>query len=769
MNISPFKLLNKKSIFLLSFFSSITMFSQNGYNFEIIDSKIDKLLSQMSIQDKIGQTCQITLDAILKTNSNGGVLEPNQIDQTKLDEAIFTYKIGSVLNVSSHTLAQEEWKRFLNTIHKPYKDKKTKIPVLYGVDAIHGVNYTIGATLFPQELGLAATWNRTLAKEFGRIVSYELRASGIPWNFSPVLDLGRQPLWSRLFETLGEDPYLASEMGVEIVKGYQGNDLSNKYNSLACLKHFVGYSYPVSGRDRTPAWIPEQTLHELYLPPFENAVKNGALTVMVNSGELNGVPGHANYNLLTEILKNKWGFMGFCVTDWEDILMLETVHSVVKNQEEAIALAFNSGIDMSMVPNSPMYKDYCKSFEKALQLGLINESRLNDAVKRILRTKFILDLFENPYDDKVKYPNFGSKEFKNKARESAAESITLLKNENSILPLSDNNKILVCGPAAASLNILNGAWTHTWQGIDTNYNTKNCLTIVDAIKSSNKNTTLYEKGVSLFLENQWETSKFDNIDAYKDKIKDVDFVIVCLGEMPGTEKPGDIRSLNMSDEQMELVKIAKSFNKKVILVLVEGRPRIINKIVNDCDAIIQCYLPGDYGALALADIIFGKINPSGKLPYTYPKYDGIIEHYDHKKSEARSGKTFGFDAYDPQWDFGHGLSYTNFEYSNLSLSKNSFSENESVSVSVTVKNTGKLPGKEVVQLFISDLVASSVPRGKALKNFEKITLDVNEEKTISFVISDKDINFVNSKLEKVTEKGFFEIQIQNLKSLLEYK
>jgi beta-glucosidase len=733
-----------------------------------LESKIDKILAKLTLEEKIGQTCQITLDAILKTNAKGQALEPLEIDAEKLNEAILKYKVGSILNVSSHTLTLNEWDMIMKTVHAPFKKKKSTIPILYGLDAIHGVNYAVGGTLFPQEIGLAATWNKALAEKFGQITAYELKVTGVPWNFSPVLDLGRQPLWSRFFETLGEDPYLASQMGTQIIKGYQGKNISDKYSALACMKHFVGYSYPLSGRDRTPAWIPENFLTEYYLPSFESAVKAGALTVMINSGELNGVPGHINHHLLTEVLKGEWGFQGFAVSDWEDFIFLETVHQVANNQVEAIAKSINAGLDMSMVPNSPMYKKYCEDFKTAMETGLIKQERLDDAVRRILRVKILLNLFEKQYEDQSNYPKFSSKEFKKEAYNSAAESITLLKNNNNLLPLSTDKKILVCGPTANSLNALNGAWTHTWQGVDTSYNTKNCNTIYQAVKKQNTNTS-FSQAVNLFYEKNWEESSFTDLDDFEKKAKESDVIIICVGELPSTEKPGDIRSLNLSKEQIELVKIAKKYEKPIITVLVEGRPRIIHELVDLSDAIIQTYLPGDYGGDALADIIFGKVNPSGKLPYSYPKYDGIIEHYDHKKSEARSGKSDKFDAYDPEWDFGFGLSYTTFEYDKLELNKNSFTINDSITITVSVKNSGQQTGKEVVQLYLSDLVSSTVPNGKKLKNFEKTELKPGETKRISFVISEKDLTFVGENNEWILEKGFFQLSIGMLNTTFEYK
>ncbi len=735
---------------------------------ETNETRIDNLLNKMSLEEKVGQTCQITLDVILDRDEKGNALVPASVNEKLLNEAIDTYKIGSILNVGSHTLSLVEWNGVIESVNKPYISNTSKIPVIYGVDAIHGMNYTIDGTLFPQEIGLAATWNLDLAKRFAEITAYETRASGIRWNFSPVLDLGRQPLWSRNFETLGEDPYLASEMGAAIVKGYQGEKL-DKFHVAACMKHFVGYSATSSGRDRTPAWIPEKYMKELYLPSFKKAVDAGALTVMVNSGVVNGIPGHINYHLLTETLKEEWGFKGFAVSDWEDFIMLSTVHHTSETLEDAYIKAFNAGLDMSMVPLSPQYQEYCKIIIDAVKSGKISQKRLNDAVSRILRVKLEIGLFDDLNYKMEDYNDFGSEEFRLSAMNTALESITLLKNSNNILPLSKGNKILIAGPTADNLIYLNGAWTHTWQGMDTTFNTKGCKTVREAFESKfGKENCLFSKGVELYNDKNFENSRFVQIEDYKQKVDLADVVVLCLGEMPSTEKPGDIRSLNLDAEQRELAKIAYQKNKKVILVLLEGRPRIINDIVNEASAIIQCYLPGDYGADALVKLISGEANFSGKLPYTYPKYDGIIEFYDHPRSVDRD-KSGGFDAFDPQWEFGFGLSYCQLKYSELKISSPIMNANDSIVITVKVKNEGNMAVKEVVQLYISDDYASVIPEGKKLKRFQKIQIESKSEKTVTFTIFKEDLKFINLDGEFVIEEGDFSCRIGNLMSKFKYK
>jgi beta-glucosidase len=721
------------------------------------EADIEVLISQMSIEEKVGQTCQITLDAIHQADEKGGALAPARIDQAKLKEALEVYHVGSVLNVGWHTLTSAEWKSIMTGIHAPYLKKQQNIPILYGIDAIHGVNYTVGGTLFPQEIGLAATWNTDLARQMGEVTAYECRASGIPWNFSPVLDLGRQPLWSRHFETLGEDPVLGTQMGVSIVEGYQGKGAQvDEFHAAACLKHFVGYSASFTGRDRTPAFIPEKYMQELYLPAFKAAVEKGALTLMINSGVVNGIPGHANYQLLTQTLKKDWGFKGFVVSDWEDFIMLHTVHRTAASLSEAAIQAFNAGVDMSMVPSNPQYKTYCQDMVKAVKEGKISMTRLDDAVRRILYVKKQLGLFNNPLPNLDNYPLFGSQKFKDIAKQAALESITLLKNDNNTLPLANNVRILVAGPGAASINMLNGAWTHTWQGMDSSFNTKGVLNIYQALKHQLPNATIsYAKGVDLYLENDFEASRYIDINNYKKALKKNDVIVICVGELPATEKPGDIRSLQLDDKQKELVRLAKAANKKVVLVLLEARPRIINDIEPLCDAIVQAYLPGDYGGAALAELLIGKADFSGRLPYTYPRYDGVIEFYDHPGSVARA-KSGQFTAYNPQWDFGFGLSYHLGVVNGMVLTSKD-EKKGTFSISVNVSNPHNTPIQMVVPVYLRDLYASTTPENKRLIDFYKVTLRPGENKTLEFSFDAHTLKRISADSKWRAEKGTFEI------------
>ncbi len=750
-------------LFITTILLSITACKLES-NKDPIEQKIDSILKAMSVEEKVGQTCQVTLDVLLQKDTNGQQSVPLAIDESKLKEALETYKVGSVLNVGWCTLSRDEWKTVSDAVHKPFLQGQTKAPIIYGVDAIHGMNYTKKATLFPQEIGLAATWNPELAEEFARITAYETRASGIPWNFSPVLDLGRQPLWSRHFETLGEDPYLASALGASLIRGYQGGDSIDDLHVAACMKHFVGYSGTKSGRDRTPAWIPEKYMRELYIPTFKKAVEEGALTVMINSGVVNGVPGHRNYHLLTEVLKDEWGFKGFAVSDWEDFIMLNTVHRTDSTLAEAYISAFNAGVDMSMVPLSPQYKDYCESMIKAVEDGRITMKRLDDAVRRILRVKFLTGLFDNP-KPAIEYDLFNSEEFKRAALNAALESITLLKNDD-LLPLDETKKVLVAGPTADNLIYLNGAWTHTWQGADPNFNTVGCKTVRQVFEEKLGNNCLYAQGAELYADNHFEKTRFKDLDDYKKKVKSADVVVLCLGEMPSTEKPGDIHSLNLDDEQLELAKIAYAAGKDVILVLLEGRPRIVREIADGASAIIQGYLPGDYGAEALIKLIYGENNFSGRLPYTYPKHDGAIEFYDHPTSVARDNNG-GWNAFDPQWEFGFGLSYTTFEYSDLNLSESDIREGDTLKVSVNIKNIGDTDGMETVQLYLRDEYASSTPAVKMLKRFKKIVLNSGETKSLEFILTKDDLEFYDEKGVELLEPGMFRIIINSLEETFE--
>ncbi len=751
-------MMNKKILPLIFVATIISSCSENkNQNAEnSIDKKVDSIISLMTIEEKVGQMTQLNLDVI----SKGEVYkleEPHQLDEQKLKKAIVDYKVGSILNCGGHTYSREHWHEIISKIQEvATKETKLGIPILYGIDAIHGVNYTVGATLFPQELAQAATWNPELVEQAASVTAYEVRASGIPWNFSPVLDIGRQPLWSRFFETYGEDVFLAKSMATAVIKGYQGDDVSSKYKVAACMKHFLGYSTPLSGKDRTPAWIPERELREYFLPTFQAAINQGAKTVMINSGEINGIPVHSNHDILTKLLRDELNFKGVAVTDWEDIIKLYKVHKVASSLKEAVKMSVMAGIDMSMVPNDYEFSDLLIQLVKDKE---VSEERINEAVRRILTLKIELGLFNNPTTKVEDYVDFGSEKHRQISYQTALEAITLLKNQENVLPLSKDKKVLVCGPSANSLNILNGAWTHTWQGVDTTYNTKNKKTILQAIAEKvGKNNLKYVEGSTLDEEK--------NISQAVNAANNSDYIVACLGEIPSTEKPGDIEDLTLSQAQLNLIDALAQTKKPIVIVLVENRPRIINSIVDKAQGIVMAYLPGDEGGIAVADILFGDQNPSGKLPFTYPRYTGSLVPYDHKYSEKLDSK-YGENAFNPQFEFGFGLSYTSFEYSNLTLSKDSITDKDTLIVSIKVKNTGKFEGKEVVQLYCNDLVASITPSVKKLRAFKKIDLKSGEEKRVEFKICSKNLEFIGKENKPIAEQGAFEIVINNNKQIFQ--
>ena len=751
-----------KPVFFILSFSLFVIGCVNNNQEKIqnssINERVDSLISLMSIEEKVGQMTQLNLD-VLSVGEIYKLEEPHRLDEKKIRKAIVDYKIGSVLNCGGHTYTREHWHEIINKIQvTAQKETRLKIPILYGIDAIHGVNYTIGSTLFPQQLSQAATWNPEIVEEIASITAYETRASGIPWNFSPVLDLGRQPLWSRFFETYGEDVHLAKTMTKACIIGYQGKDVSNNKKVAACMKHFLGYSFSMSGKDRTPAWIPERQLREYFLPTFKEAIAAGAKTIMINSGELNGIPVHADSTILTNLLRKELKFTGVAVTDWEDIIKLHKLHKVAGTLKEAVKMSINAGIDMSMVPNDFEFSDLLIQLVKEKQVPM---SRIDEAVKRILTLKLELGLFEKPINHFADYSDFGSKKHSEVSYRAATESITLLKNKNEILPLKSNQRFLICGPGANSLNILNGAWTHTWQGLDTNYNSKNKLTPLQAIyKEIGKENIEYTNSCTL--------DSINDLSSAIRKAKKVDKIIVFLGEIPCTEKPGDIEDLTLPRAQVEFVKQLSTCGKPIILVMTFNRPRLITEIEPLADACLLTYLPGDEGGRAISDMLFGKINPSGKLPFTYPRYSGSLLPYDHKHTE-RLDKKFGENAFDPLFEFGYGLSYTKFEYSELKLSLTTLKQNDTILISVKIKNKGLLEGKEVVQLYSTDCVASITPSVKKLVAFNKINLKPGETKEVKFKLSAVNFSFIGLNNKPVTEPGDFELRVDTLKAKFIYQ
>jgi len=894
----------------------------------LFDRALDQIIAGMSIEEKVGQMTQIDLGVIAK-GEPCALKQPVELDPVKLQEAVERYHIGSILNVGcgSGELSMDEWTRIIAGIKKAEKqgskseNKKTHIPIIYGIDAIHGANYTTGATLFPQQIAQAATWNPEMVQKAAVATAKEVRASGLDWNFSPVVDLARQPLWSRYFETFGEDVYLNQVLVGAMILGYQGAHGINFMNSskqigsdavAACLKHFLGYGMPLSGKDRTPAWIPERELREYYLPGFQKAIQSGAMTLMINSGEINGTPVHINYDILTTLLRKELNFKGIAVTDWEDIYKLHHTHKVAATLEEAVKLAINAGVDMSMTPNDYQFTEILIQLVKNQEVPMW---RIDESVKRILRVKHktgiyldaeskqVFNVFdyiklnnigsiENPTSLSVKQSVSSDKvgslsgkqsdsnesqsvssnklpsskesnpsstdwmpgstdEHQKLALSIAEESITLLKNDNSSLPLKSEQKIILFGNAAHSMNLLNGAWTHTWQGDDSRYQ----------ISKNPATPTLYQ---ALSQKHPHVVCLFDSISGKSDSValnslaygskkywKTLDKItgnnsvaVLSIGEKPGTEIPGNINDLTieLSETDKQLLAYFKRKDIPVILVLNTGRPRIVTSLVEQFDAVIQAYLSGDFGGKAIANTLLGMNNPSGKLPYTYPRFAGDVVHYDHKHTEKNDIK-FGKTAYNPLFDFGHGLSYTEFKYENLSVipqqlprsvddntglneksseskqsgtpkqSSNSAefplkSKNNSESgalkqssnstkisstvneksiplddvdlnsitqnwetygytVDIDVTNTGKVAGREVVQIYASDLFASITPSDKRLIAFQKTPiLQPGETIHLRLFFGIEQLSFINKDLKRVVEKGDFEIRVNQLKQTI---
>ncbi|MCF8713757.1 glycoside hydrolase family 3 C-terminal domain-containing protein [Joostella atrarenae] len=760
------KLKNISTAILASLLGVVAMAQEKKNNH---DQEINALIKKMTVEEKVGQMAQITLDVIGKGNDRYTSFEPLQLDQDEMKKALGDYHIGSVLNTANNrALSKEKWFDIIKEIQDFSIDKtRLGIPNIYGVDEIHGATYTAGATMFPQQIAQGAARNPELTKRGAEITAYETRASNIPWSFSPVLDLGMDPRFSRMWESFGEDPYLCTVLGVAAIDGYEGedNDISDPTKVAVSLKHFLGYHATISGKDRTPSYIPEDALREYHLPAFKAAIEAGAHTIMINSGIINGVPVHANYELLTKLLKEELGFEGLVVTDWADIENLHRRDRIAATDKEAIMLAINAGIDMSMIPYN--YEVFCDGLIALVKEGKVKEARLDDAVRRILKVKYALGLFENPNTNHKDYPEFGSKKHEQDSYDMAAEAITLLKNENNILPLKKGTKVLVTGPNANSMRTLNGAWTYSWQGEKTPEFAEQYNTILEAVQQINgEENTVFVEGVSYKMDGSYYEEEKNDFDKAIEAAKGVDVIFLCLGENTYTEKPGDLNDLYISDDQTELALKLAETGKPVVLILNEGRPRIISKFERQTSAIVQTYLPGNFGGDALADILFGEVNPSGKLPYTYPRYPNATIPYIHKPSEEqkKAEGVYNYEAdYNPQFRFGFGLSYTTFEYSNLKLSAQTIKKGADVEVSVEVENIGKRIGKEVVELYTSDKYASSVtPDVKRLRRFQKIELKPGERKTVKFVLHPKDMSYFGQNGKEILEAGAFEVIINDL-------
>ncbi len=743
-----------------------------------IDKRIDSIMSDMSIEQKIGQMAQINLTVIANGPDKWSSFEPLQIDKDRIEKAINKYHVGSILNTTNNRARDiSTWNKIIDEIQSYALSSKTAIPILYGIDGIHGATYIDGATMFPQQIGTAATWDIKNSFNMGMVTAYETRAAGIPWNFSPVLDLGQDPRFPRQFETFGEDPYLTTQMGLASLEGQQGidNNMNNDFVVATSIKHFLGYQTTISGKDRTPSYIPEHVLRELHLPAFEKAISQGAKTIMINSGLINGIPVHADRYLLTDLLRDELGFDGIILTDWEDINKLHDRDKVAESRKDAIKIAINAGIDMSMIPYD--YEEFCDNLLELVKEGEISEARIDESVRRILKLKIELGLFDKK--NKPDYSDFGSQTHQNYAYAAAVESMTLLKNENSTLPIRNKNKILVTGPNGDSMRTLNGAWTYSWQGEKTDFFAGDHNTIYEAIKNKFTDSDVkYIPGVTYPINEDYDKEpKFEYYDQYVDQKKEAikyaneeaDIIVLCLGENTYTEKPGDLNDINLNRLQIDFANEIIKSGKPVVLVLNIGRPRLISEIESKVNAVINIYLPGNFGGDALADILYGSVNPSGKLPYSYPLYSNSLIPYNYKPAEVQNNAQGAYNyvgEVNNLYDFGFGLSYTSFEYSNLKLNSNQFSKNENIYLSVDIKNTGEIEGKEVIQVYSKDHYASLTPDIKRLRAFKKIKLKPGEIKNVKFEIQVQDLGFVNYQNKHVVETGKFDLMVGSLKSEL---
>ncbi len=714
------------------------------------DDRLEALLSKMTLEEKVGQMTQVTIDMILHND------KLDEIDERKLKAAILEKKVGSILNVKGHAYSREKWHAIITRIQDvATKESSSGVPILYGIDAIHGSSYLTGSVLFPHNIGMAATRNPALVAGAAAITAKETRSLGIPWNFDPVLDLGRQPLWSRFEETFGEDVYLVSTMGAAAIRAYEGDDLSSPDHVASTMKHFLGYSYPASGKDRTPSYIPNNMMQEFFLVPFRKAVEAGASTVMINSGEVNGVPVHASKYMLTTVLRDQLNFKGVAVSDWEDVIRLHTRHRVAASPKEAVRMAVEAGVDMSMVPLDYSFYDLLLALVKE---GTVSEDRINTSVKRILKLKIDLGLFENPYPPSQKMlMNYSPTE--ETALAAALESLTLLKNQENILPLKADAKILLLGPAANNVTALHSSWSYTWQGNDDSQYPATTLTIKDAFEKKLGKENVIAKGTRGFHDPENYATEGIKSDAAK-----VDYIILCLGEPAYAEGPGVIDDLTLDNNQLALAKAAIATGKPVVLVLVEGRPRIISAIEPEIKGILMAYRPSTMGATAIVSVLTGAYNPNGLLPFTYPRKSGDILTYDHKYSEGVREdipNVYGNGAYRPQWPFGYGLSYTQFEYGDLKTDKSTYTATDSIRVSVQIKNSGAVDGKISVELYSQDLYATITPSFKRLRAFDKVSVETGGVKEVNFVIPVSDLAFVTEQGAWTTEAGDFNLLIGN--------
>jgi beta-glucosidase len=723
-----------------------------------IEAKVDQTLKKLTLEEKVGQMMEIVID-LFGGNDKNGVF---YIDEHKADSIFSHYKVGSILN-APNTCAPtaKQWEKYMAQIQK-LSMKRMGVPCIFGLDQNHGSTYTQGGTLFPQNINVAATFNREIARRSAESTAYETRAVSVPWTYSPTVDLGRDARWPRIWENFGEDCYLSSEMGKAMVYGFQGEDPNHidQYHIATSMKHFMGYGVPWTGKDRTPAYISPADLREKHFAPFLAGIEAGALSVMVNSASVNGMPMHANKEILTHWLKEQTGWDGVLITDWADVNNLYTREMVAKDKKDALRIAINAGIDMVMEPYSC---DACGYIIELVNEGKIPMSRIDDACRRVLRMKYRLGLFEHPTQKLKNYPLFGGEQFAQLALEGATESMVLLKNNNNILPLQKGKKILLTGPNANQMRCLDGGWSYTWQGNRTDEFAGKYNTIYEALCNEyGKENIVLNQGVTYNEAGKYWEENEPQIAAAVEAAKNVDVVVACIGENSYTETPGNLTDLWLSENQRNLVKALATTGKPIILVLNEGRPRLIADIEPLAQGVVNILIPGNYGGDALAQLLSGKANFSGKMPYTYPKEINSLANYDFKKSEEVGTMEGAYDynaKITQQWGFGQGLSYTTYQYSNLKVDKASFAHDDVIRVSVEVKNTGKVAGKESVLLFSSDLMASMVPDGRRLRAFDKVALQPGESKTVTFDLKANDLAFVGWDGKWILEEGDFKLMV----------
>ena len=750
-----FKKLNQLYPLILLFVASCTSptESMEGQN-DVIGKKVKQLLEQMTLEEKAGQMTQVGIPAICIQEGYWEAADTIILDTAKLRKALLEDHVGSFLGKNFYPPSRKEYHDFIKQIQDfSINESRLGIPIVYATDAVHGAHYTEKSTIFPHQIAMAASWNPDLVTKMAEITAYELRASNTPWNFAPVIDISWQAQWGRIYETFGEDPYLTTVMGNAFVKT-SGDDTSNPEKTAVTLKHLIGYGSPLYGKDRKNTVMPERFLRQYYLPPFEAAIQKGAKSVMISSGLVNSIPCHVNKFLITDLLKEELGFEGMTISDWGDMQFLNEFHKTAPDHKTAVKQMVNAGIDMCMVPYDASFAHHVIDLVRE---GEISMERIDDAVTRILRFKYELGLFETPNTHYEDYPDFGSEKFAHESYKAATEVLTLLKNDN-VLPLKEGTKVLVTGVAANSLNYLNGPWTRSWSGQETKYNDEEKNTIVEA---------LFEKQGSANIKYLPGTSYTEDINT-KEVVraaKKADYVVVCLGEQPTTERPSDIKELYLPEAQRNLVKAISKTGKPIILILLEGRTRIISDIVPLADGILMAYYPGHEGGNAIADVLYGTVNPSGKLPITYQKHAAAPMPYLHTVSDRADN--FGtYTDYDPQWPFGFGLSYTDFAYDTLKINDTLFTESDTIKVTVQVRNTGNLKGKEVVQLYLRDEFASLDPDFERLVRFKKIELEAGTSQEVEFYINKNDLAFVSASNEWITEDGTFTLSTGNRSDIL---